>query len=118
TQPPPGANDWGCRPSSAHPDPVVLVHGTFGNMNSNWRGAAPLLANNGYCVFALTYGGSSPDSVIQGVGPLTDGADALSAFVDHVLTATGAAKVDLVAHSQGGAVARYYTKFLGGAGKV
>lgn len=118
TEAPPGANDWGCRPSAAHPDPVVLVHGTFGNMNSNWRGAAPLLADNGYCVFAFTYGGSSPDSVIQGVGPLTQGADVLAGFVDRVLAATGAGKVDLVAHSQGGAVARYYTRFLGGAGKV
>ena len=47
---PPGANIWSCRPSAAHPEPVVLVHGTGGNKNDNWQTFAPLLADNGYCV--------------------------------------------------------------------
>ncbi|WP_435173367.1 esterase/lipase family protein [Actinacidiphila sp. bgisy145] len=115
---PAGANNWSCKPSSAHPYPVVLVHGTLENMNDNWGGASPLLANNGYCVFAFNYGGSQATDDIQGTGPAEDGAAKLSAFVDQVLAATGAGKVDLVGHSQGGMMPRYYLKYLGGAAKT
>ncbi|GAA1984950.1 esterase/lipase family protein [Kitasatospora viridis] len=117
-QAPPGADDPACRPSAAHPDPVVLVHGTFENRNDNWRAAAPLLADHGYCVYTFNYGGGSDGAWIQGTGPIEDGAAALAGFVDQVLAHTGAAKVDLVGHSQGGMMPRYYLKNLGGAAKV
>ncbi|MFI7344077.1 lipase family alpha/beta hydrolase [Streptomyces sp. NPDC050085] len=99
---PPGANDWNCRPSAEHPHPVVLIHGTLENMNDNWRGAAPLLANNGYCVFAFNYGADSETAPVQGTARIEDGAAKLGTFVDKVRGATGAAEVDLVGHSQGG----------------
>lgn len=108
----------GCRPSAAHPRPVVLVHGTFLNSVDDWVVAAPLLRQTGYCVFAIDYGqGAVPG--VNGVAPIEGSARQLSDFVDGVLAATGASQVDIVGHSQGGGVLpRYYLKFLGGAAKV
>jgi triacylglycerol esterase/lipase EstA (alpha/beta hydrolase family) len=116
--PPPGANDWSCKPSAAHPYPVVLVHGTFENAADNWQAASPVLANHGYCVFAFNYGASPPASPVGGTGLIPASARQLKAFVGQVLAATGAAKVDIVGHSQGGMMPRYYLKFLGGAARV
>ena len=118
TTPPPGANNFSCKPGAAHPYPVVLVHGTFANMDDNWQAASPVLANHGYCVFAFNYGGASASAAIQGTGDIASSAAQLASFVDTVLAATGAAKADLVGHSQGGMMPRYYIDFLGGAAKV
>jgi triacylglycerol esterase/lipase EstA (alpha/beta hydrolase family) len=115
--PPPGA-DNGCQPPAAHPEPVILVNGTFANQDDNWQAAAPLLANHGYCVFTFNYGGPSASSVVQGTGDIAASAGQLGAFVTRVLAATGAAKADLVGHSQGGMMPRYYLKFGGGAARV
>jgi triacylglycerol esterase/lipase EstA (alpha/beta hydrolase family) len=114
----PGANNWSCKPSAAHPRPVVLVHGTFANGTVNWLSDAPILASRGYCVFALTYGAKAGVPVLRAIGPVADSAAQLSTFVDGVLAATGTSQVDMVGHSQGGMMPRYYLKFLGGAGKV
>src|SRR5580693_1847837 len=116
--PPPGANNFSCQPSAAHPYPVILVHGTLANKNDNWQAAAPILANHGYCVFAFNYGGSAATSDLQGTGDIAASAAQLATFVNTVLAATGAGKVDLVGHSQGGMMPRYYINFLGGAAKV
>ncbi|MEU3516552.1 alpha/beta fold hydrolase [Streptomyces sp. NPDC006654] len=113
-----GWNDYACHPSAAHPRPVILVHGTLGNSVDNWLSLAPYLEDRGYCVFSLDYGQLNGVPVFYGLGPIAASAQQLSAFVDKVLTATGAAKADLVGHSQGGLMPRYYLRFLGGAAKV
>ncbi|MFC7909366.1 triacylglycerol lipase [Streptomyces sp. JHA19] len=113
-----GWNDYSCKPSAAHPRPVVLVHGTFANSVDNWLFLAPYLTDRGYCVFSLDYGQLPGVPFFNALGPIDKSAEQLSAFVDKVLAATGAGKADLVGHSQGGMMPRYYLKFLGGAPKV
>jgi triacylglycerol esterase/lipase EstA (alpha/beta hydrolase family) len=120
TASPPGANDWSCKPRAPHPRPVVLVHGTFADMSDSWQALSPLLADEGYCVFALNYGSyeGSGSIGIYAVGDIPTSAEQLGGFVARVLAATGAKKVDLVGHSQGGMMPRYYLRFLGGASFV
>jgi pimeloyl-ACP methyl ester carboxylesterase len=108
--PPPGANDFSCR-SLVHPVPVILVHGTFGDMTVSWNLVSPALEAAGYCVFAL-------DLVRRGMAPIDRSADKLAAFIDEVLSRTGAAQVSLVGHSQGGMLGRYVAKFRGKAGVI
>ena len=99
-----------CHPTPAHPEPVVLVHGTFGDSTS-WAIDRPRLRAAGYCTFAIDYGR-------RATGEIARSARQLRTFVDHVLAATGASKVDIIGHSQGGMMPRYYIKHLGGAAKV
>jgi len=110
---PPGVVNGPCTPDPAHPYPVVLVHGTGANANFSWQTIAPTLSDAGYCVYALNYGANSWTA---------DGGDHTFAFdfVEHsaaqlanfiqnvVLPDTGASAVDIVGHSQGGMMPRYY----------
>ncbi|HEX5402048.1 MAG TPA: alpha/beta fold hydrolase [Pseudonocardiaceae bacterium] len=116
-QSPPGTNNFACKPSTAHPFPVVLIPGTFSVMEDDFGALAPILANNGYCVFSLNYGGTR-GSLIQAIGPAATSVQQVAALVTKVQQATGVSKVDLVGHSQGGMLGEYYLKVLGGAKNV
>jgi len=107
---PPGSNDPNCKPTAAHPYPVVLVHGTFENQ-AMWAFVSPQIKAAGYCVFSLDYGNNA-------TGDIPTAALQLGKFVDQVLAETDASKVDLVGHSQGGMMPRYWMKFDGGVSKV
>lgn len=125
---PAGANDWTCTPTAAHPNPVVLVHGTGANMTINWTSLSPLLKNAGYCVYALTYGQQPEEprgtvvipgsSVAGATGSIEESAGQLAAFVERVKASSGAEEVDIVGHSQGGVMPRYYVKSRHGASSV
>jgi len=96
--------------AAAAKDPVVIVAGTFSPAFANEPLAARLRAD-GHTVriFQLpTYGTQDIRLTSQ----------ALRTFVDGVRSSTGAAKVDLIGHSQGGLVARAYVKWYGGSTKV
>ena len=96
------------------------MHGTILDMANDFNALSPLLADHGYCVYALNYGQQGVPSIagVDGLGDIPSSAQQLSAFVDRVLDATGAAQVDIVGHSQGGMMPRWYMKFDGGAAKV
>lgn len=111
---PPGANNWSCRPSSAHPYPVILLHGTFGSSAVSWQALSPMLVNAGYCVYSLDYGQTVPGP-FYGTGSIEASAPVLASFVTKVRRSTGARQVDIVGHSQGGLMPRWYMDFLGGA---
>jgi len=111
-QNPGGANDWSCRPSSAHPEPVILVHGTWENAYNNWNGLSPILKAQGYCVFALNYGNSTGIRGINATGDMIASASQIATFVNKVVSYTGAKKVALIGHSQGGVEARYVANLL------
>jgi triacylglycerol esterase/lipase EstA (alpha/beta hydrolase family) len=119
---PRGANDFSCEPSAAHPDPVVLVHGLGATMFSNWNWMSPRIAQEGYCVFALTYGVDPRSTWLPyapgGVIRMQESAAQLDAFVDRVLEATGAERVDLVGHSEGTVMPRWWLERLGGAART
>jgi triacylglycerol lipase len=110
-----GANDWDCQPSAAHPEPLVLVHGLGATAEENFGYLSPKLKNAGYCVFALTYGEKPGNPYIGGLLPMQESAKELGTFVDRVLAATGAAKIDLVGHSEGTVMPQWWLKKLGGA---
>jgi triacylglycerol lipase len=107
--PPTVMDSLACKPPAQHPDPVVLVPGTFAA--TSWSVIGPALARRGYCVFTFDYGSA-------GTGEITRSARQLAAFVDRLLARTHARRVSIVGHSEGGLMPRYYIRFLGGAAKV
>ncbi|KAG9323678.1 hypothetical protein KVV02_002974 [Mortierella alpina] len=113
-----GFNDWNCKPSSSHPRALVLVHGMSGNAIDNWLYMAPRFAAKGYCVFALSYGQLNRVPIVYGLDKIENSAQQLSDFIDKVLVATNTTQVDILGHSEGSFMPRYYLKRLGGASKV
>ncbi|KAA0023527.1 esterase/lipase family protein [Antrihabitans cavernicola] len=112
-----GSNNFGCRPTAEHPRPVVLAHGSDSTSYSDWSALSPRLAAQGFCVFALNYGGK-PGAPSFGTENIEASGVQFTEFVDRVLVSTGATKIDIVGYSQGATLTRYYINRLGGAPKV
>lgn len=89
--------------------PVVLLHGYLMN-RTNWIWLGPRLASRG---IGPLYGTSyfSPQAIDRS-------AEHLARFVDDVRAREGVERVDILAHSLGGVVARHYVEHLDGASKV
>ena len=104
---PPGANDWDCAPTRQRPTPVILVHGTFGDRRSLLERLSRSIKAEGFCVFSLDFGN-------RGTGDIRESAKELKRYTTRVLRATGAARVSMVGHSQGGMMPRHFIRFLKG----
>jgi len=100
--------------TEATKDPVIIVAGTLAGQTLASIYYAPLatrLRADGYRVSIFGLPGS-------GLGDIGAISGSLNTFADSVRAQTGAARVDLIGHSQGGLVIRHYLKFRGGAAEV
>lgn len=98
----------GCRSTRR---PVVLLHGSFSTVASNFAALLPTLHAAGRCVYGVNYGNGGIAAVTSSAGQAAD-------LVTAVLTDTGASAVDVVAYSQGGLVLRTALRLNGLADKV
>ncbi|OLT50113.1 hypothetical protein BJF89_11735 [Corynebacterium sp. CNJ-954] len=101
---------WHARPTDERPYPVVLLHGTISSKNA-WQNLVVSLRDRGWVVFAPDYG-------IHGTQDVLTSARDIAAYLDQVFAATGAEKIDIVGHSQGGLLARYWINEMGGADRI
>ncbi|MFE5536545.1 esterase/lipase family protein [Streptomyces sp. NPDC056492] len=93
-------------------NPVVFIHG-YNADPGVWGGLREDMRAAGYADSELfSWGYDTHRSVNEVV------AGQLGAYVDQVRRQTGAAKVDIVAHSLGSLVGRWYVKFGGGTATV
>lgn len=109
-----GVNDPGCRPSAAHPYPVVLVHGRSGHF-TDMSAISNALLGEGYCVFGADYGIWRGQT---GLDHLSVSGAQLEAFIHEVLDLTGAKKVDAVGYSEGTGVIQDFVLGRNGAALV
>ncbi|KAG0053676.1 hypothetical protein BGZ83_000671 [Gryganskiella cystojenkinii] len=112
-----GYNDFSCKPSSVHPNPLILLHGMLGN-SGEWAYMGPRFALKGYCVFALDYGHLPNIPILGGIDDLMNSAQQLSDYIGKILAASGATKVDILGHSEGSTLPRVYLKYFNGTQTV
>ncbi|MEU7824566.1 triacylglycerol lipase [Catellatospora sp. NPDC049133] len=96
---------------AAERDPVIFVHGYKGGA-WNWNDMIADFKADGWSggrLFAMSYDITQSNKTT---------AAQLRSLVDSVRAQTGAAKVDVVAHSMGSLNSRWYLKFLGGTSYV
>ncbi len=113
-----GNNDPSCTPTSQHPYPVVFLHGLGATYNEDINFLQADVARMGYCTFSATYGAYPGFPYVGGLRPVADSAVEIKTFIQQVLAETGAGKLDIVGHSEGGFQSLYVTKTQGIANEV
>jgi pimeloyl-ACP methyl ester carboxylesterase len=112
-----GAQEIGSLSVSVAPRPVVMVHG----FNADYKTWTTYLGSGGYLSELGLPGFAIGDGQVRGVmetGSVTEplkrtnsiaqNAVILGEYIDQVRKTTGAEKVDLLVHSMGGMISRYY----------
>ncbi|KAI1759849.1 alpha/beta-hydrolase [Hypoxylon sp. FL1150] len=97
-------NDFNCK---SERNPVVLLHGLSADRDVDLNELQWELNKRGYCTFSITYGAWDLVPWIGGLRNMTDSAKDIADFIREVKDKTGAAKVDIVGHSEGGVQAIY-----------
>ena len=106
-------NDPDCVPAAEHPHPVLFLHGTTRNIKDFYDSASSL-HNEGFCVWGYNYGKNTGLSIqnlnpsMYATGDIMTSVAEVSHQIDYVLEKSGADKVDLVGHSQGGMIPKAY----------
>jgi triacylglycerol lipase len=93
-------------------DPIIFVHGFVGSTVVNFTSMISRFKRAGYPSDHLHY---YTYNTLPGVA---NGAEILKKKVAEVMKKTGKSKVDIISHSMGGLVSRYYMKKLGGAKNI
>lgn len=96
---------------ASHHNPILFVHGYTGNASA-WDNMRARFVADGWesnTLFAYTFSSTQSNATV---------ANAVAARVNEIRAATGAAKVDIIAHSMGSLSSRYYIKNLGGTAFV
>lgn len=114
-------NNPSCQLTEEHPYPIVFLHGTAAS-SKDWEAAGQAVAEQGMCPWTIDYGRNGV--TIMALGPIGGYGDVdastreIAHEIDDILAATGAEKVSLVGHSQGGTHTKKYIQQLGNADKV
>lgn len=96
-----GYNDFNCK-SATQPYPVVILHGLGANNVFNIAGLQAFLVARGFCTFSITYGAYPQYPAQGGFIHIPVSSKGVSDYINLVASKTGASKVDLVGHSEGG----------------
>lgn len=98
--------------------PLILLHG-YWNGPIAWKKFVPFFEVNGYVKGKnlFLFDGREDDKSLTSID-IRINAKKLQDIVQHVLTLTGSAKVNLVAHSMGGLISRWYIEQLDGNANV
>ncbi|KAK8043253.1 secreted lipase [Apiospora phragmitis] len=100
-------NDFDCR-SAEHPTPVIHIHALLANPAVDLNLLQQEMQRQNYCTFTVLYGNTQHLAPwIGGLGDMRASSQTIADFVLEVAAKTGAAKVDLVGHSEGGVMALY-----------